>query len=569
MGDEAAWGEYMATWIGGTRNRTEEGSARPWRELTQLAVTMRANVEIRTLLGQVMPAIPSITGFTSVALFLPRSGSVVLELAAELGMSPGERSQVAQTPLTPQHTQDLLRPEFALHAGRAYRLRPQQLDLVAPFTHARTTIPARSGDSWTTADTLLIPLRSSPTGPLIGLMLLDQPEDPRTMQEGPRETILELVEALGEMLVMGLENSHFYHRADRARQQLESGVTEIMRQVEQARRGNFTVRLPIRDSFLGVIGDLFNEMVVRIGNTLEGMRDASLIVNQNANEVGMLSATVTTLAQEQAGKIASVSETISAVAASIEEMARGSIEAASVAEIAREFSAEGRLAVESAVRGMEGVRESALQSTQKVKRLAESLQEIEAIIKLVADFTNRTNLLALNASIEAGRAGEFGRGFAVIAQEIRTLALNSADAAQQIATRIQSIQGEASVVVEAIGEGTERVVEQSDRIVDAGTALQAIAEVTQQIAALNESIRVTAGAESGKTSALAFSMNAILKITDTTRDGVGQIAAAMERLIDLAQSLREQITQFALSGDQSAALLDDTLARLPRMDHAE
>ena len=562
-------GEDMATWIGGARNRTEEGSARPWRELTQLAITLRANLDVRGLLGQMVPNVPSITGFQSVALFLPRAGSDLLELVAELGMTAGERATVAQTPLTFRHTQEMLRPEFALHAGRAYRVRPQQLDLVAPFTHARTTIPARNGDGWTTADTLLIPLRTGPTGPVIGLMLLDQPDDPRNMHEGMRETILELAEALGDTLVMGLENTHFYRGADRARQQLESGVTEIMRQVEQARRGNFTVRLPIRDSFLGVIGDLFNEMVLRIGNTLEGMRDASQIVNQNANEVGMLSATVTALAQEQAGQIATVSAAITAVAASIEAMARGSIEAAAVAEIARKFSAEGRLAVEDAVRGMEGVRESALQSTQKVKRLAESLQEIETIIKLVADFTSRTNLLALNASIEAGRAGEFGRGFAVIAQEIRTLALNSADAAQQIATRIQSIQSEASVVVETIGEGTERVVEQSNRIVDAGTALQAIAEVTQQIADLNESIRVAAGEESGKTSALALSMNAILNITDTTRDGVGQIARAMERLVVLAQSLREQITQFALSGDQSAALLDDTLARLPRMEHVE
>lgn len=562
----------MATWIGGVRNRADEGAARPWRELTQLMVSLRANSDLRSLLGQVVPTIPSITGWQCAAVFLPRGGNENLELSAELGMTPGERAKIALTPLTLQHTLAMLRPEFALHAGRAYRIRPQQIDLVAPFTHSRATIPNRAGEGWTPADTLLIPLRNGPTGPLIGLIFFDQPEDPRLMHDSVRETALELAEALGDLLVMGLENAQLFHGADRARQSLESGVTEIMRQVEQARRGNFTVRLPIRDSFLGVIGDLFNEMVDRIGKTLGGMRDASQIVNENANEVGMLSSTVTELAQEQARQIARVSEAISAVATSLEAMAQLSIDAASVAKVAREFSAEGRLAVEDAVRGMEGVREAALQSTQKVKRLAESLQEIESFIKLVADFTSRTNLLALNASIEAGRAGEFGRGFAVLAQEIRTLALNSADAAQQIATRIQSIQSEASVVVEAIGEGTERVVEQSDRIVDAGTALQAIAEVTQQIAGLNEAIRLTAGEESAKTSTLALSMNAILSITDTTRNGVGQIALAMDRLIALAKSLREQITQFALSGDQSAALLEageisaDTLARLPRAE---
>jgi methyl-accepting chemotaxis protein len=534
--------------------------------LARLAISLRANSELHGQWEQIITAVPTITSMHAAALFVQRPGSDQLALVAELGMTPTERQRIGTTPLPSLTALDLLRPDFALHAGRAYRVRPQHWELVAPYTHARPAIPARSGDAWTPADTLLIPLRTTPTGPLVGLLLLDQPDDPRALHDAARETTLELAEALGDLIVMALENTQAYQSADRARQSLESGVTEIMRQVEQARRGNFTAQLPVRDSVLGVIGDLFNGMVLRIGEALTGMREASQIVNDNASAVGRLTATVTNAAQEQARQIAIVTETIRTVAASIEAMAARSVEAATVADTARAYSAEGRTAVEDAVRGMEGLREAALQSTQKVKRLAESLQEIEGIIKQVADFTARTNLLALNASIEAGRAGEFGRGFSVIAQEIRTLALNSADATQQITARIQSIQGEASVVVEAIGEGTERAVEQSDRILDAGTALQAIAEVTQQIAALNEGIRLTAGEEANKTSALSHAMRGILALTDTTRDGVGQIAAAMERFIALAQSLREQITQFALNGEQPSDLLENTAARIPRVD---
>jgi methyl-accepting chemotaxis protein len=550
----------MATRMGNPRGRVDEETEQQWRALALLAVKLRVNQEQRALLAQVLTAAPAVTGFQSVAIFWALPGATAMELVAETGMTSDERAHIAANPLAVSHLMEILKPDFALHAGRAYRLRPAQLGLVAGFTRSRPTATLRGGDAWTPADTLLIPLRPGATGPLLGLLALDHPADPKRVSEAT----IEIVEALGDLLVAAQENAQLYLGADRARRSLESGVTEIMRQVEQARRGNFTVRLPIRDSFLGVIADLFNEMVQRIGETLHGMREASHIVNESAAEVGALTAAATRDAQAQAGQIAAVSEAIISIAAALEAMAGVSVDAAAVAEMAREFSSAGRLAVEDAVRGMEGVRESALQSTQKVKRLAESLQEIESIVQQVADFTARTNLLALNASIEAGRAGDFGRGFAVIAHEIRTLAMHSADAAHQIATRIRGIQGEASVVVEAIGDGTEKVVEQSDRVTDAGTALQAIAEVTQQIADLNDAIRASAGVESRRTADLALAMNDILRITETMRNGVGQIGQAMARLIDLAYSLRDQITQFALSGgDRSAALLDEPLTQAP------
>ncbi len=552
----------MATWIGNARGRVDEGIDQQWRALALLAVKLRVNQEQPAQLAQVLAAAPAVTSFQSVAILWTLPGAMDMALVAETGMTQDESARIAATPVAVNHILAILKPDFALHAGRAYRIRPPHLGLVAGFTRSRPTATLRAGDAWTPADTLLVPLRLSATGPLLGLLALDHPSDPKHVPEAT----VEIVEALGDLLVAAYENTQLYLGADHARRSLESGVTEVMRQVEQARRGNFTVRLPIRDSFLGVIADLFNEMVQRIGETLSGMREASRIVNASAAAVGMLTTAATADAQTQARQIAAVSEAIASIAAALETMAGVSVEAATVADTAREFSASGREAVEDAVRGMEGVREAALQSTQKVKRLAESLQEIESIVQKVADFTARTNLLALNASIEAGRAGDFGRGFAVIAQEIRTLAMHSADAAHQIATRIRSIQSEASVVVEAIGDGTEKVVEQSDRVTDAGTALQAIAEVTQQIADLNDVIRVSAGVESRRTADLALGMNDILGITETMRNSVGQIALAMTRLIDLAYSLREQITQFALSGDQSAALLDDSPARLAVAD---
>lgn len=546
----------MATRIGDARGRGD-GDGRSWKSLARLAAQVRARPETHQTLDGLAAAIPNLTGFLNALLFL--SQGETLPLVANTGLADTDRDRLMRAGLTHTRLFQLLNAETSLRAGRLYRVRPPQFPQVADFTPTRSGTPHSRGDTWTTYDTLLVPLRSVADGPLVGLLVLALPDDPRQISDDHYD----LIETLGETIVMAIENSQAYHQAYHARSELESGLTEVMRQVEQARRGNFTVEVPVRDSLLGAIADLFNDMVGRFDTALGQMREANAIVGTNAAQAGNLATTVAQDAQVQARQIAEVTAAIITLARAIEAIRQLSVRAAEVAGLGRDYAAEGRSAVEDAVRGMEGVREAALQSSQKVKRLAESLQEIESIVQHMTDFTARTNMLALNASIEAGRAGEHGRAFASIAQEIRTLASNSADAAQQIAGRIRTIQGEAGSVVTAISEGTERVVEQSDRIVDAGTSLQAIAEVTGDIASLNEAIRDSASGESTRTSTLAASMEDILRITYTTHDGVREIAAAMTRFIDLTASLREQIAQFTLRGD-SGGSGDDTRPFSPR-----
>lgn len=559
----------MVAWMGGQRQREgDERCGRQWRDLALAAAQVRASSDLGYTLERLLAATTAITGFQAAVLYLTSAEADALHLGAAFAVSENERARLEAQALPLPLANALLRTENALHAGRSYRIRPAEYEAVALLTNSRPPATvSRSGDTWTPLDTLLLPLRASASQPVIGLLALDLPEDARHWHDPANEGLLDVCEAFGDTLAMAIDTSQAFATADRGRQQMESGVVEMMRQVEQARRGNFTVRLPVRNTVLGVIADVLNETFTRLGTTLAGMRSASQIVNDSAQAVGELAAQVTDQAHTHAIQIAVATTTITGIAGSIETMAHLSDEAATVADSAREFSATGRLAVEDAVRGMEGVRESALQSTQKVKRLAESLQEIESIIQHVADFTARTNLLALNAAIEAGRAGEFGRGFAVIAQEIRTLALNSADAARQIAARLAAIQGEAAVVVVAIAEGTERVVEQSDRIIDAGSALQAIAEITQEIAALNQSIQAAARAEATKTATLAGEVSAMQGSTVATRDSVSQMAAAMTQLIDLATVLRQQIAQFAVheqsQGDPDFAT---TMTGIPRSD---
>ena len=171
----------------------------------------------------------------------------------------------------------------------------------------------------------------------------------------------------------------------------------------------------------------------------------------------------------------------------------------------------------------------------------------------------------LNEGIRESAGAEAHRTGALVGDMGEILAITDAtrDGVGQIAGRIKNIQGEASVVMVNINASTERVVEQSDRVNNAGTAFLGIAEYTQEIAMLNEGIRESAGAEAHRTGALTETMGEILAVTDTTRDSVGMIAEAMTQLIDLAHSLREQITQFALEQNLAVVELPQTAVRLP------
>jgi len=228
-------------------------------------------------------------------------------------------------------------------------------------------------------------------------------------------------------------------------------------------------------------------------------------------------------------------------------------ESSAIANDALVISSVGREAAERAASGMSSVREMALQSVKKMKRLGESAQDIGEIVQMVADFASQTNLLALNATIEAARAGEHGRGFAIVAKEIRNLAISSAEATQQIHARIRGIQAETNNVVVAIEHSTQQVVMQSELASQAGSALEEVDAVTRKISVAINDMNETAIRQAEAAVGIAANMAGVSGISMQTRESLEQMRVSMEKLVERSRSLLDAISVFRLNDrDQQA-----------------
>jgi methyl-accepting chemotaxis protein len=188
-----------------------------------------------------------------------------------------------------------------------------------------------------------------------------------------------------------------------------------------------------------------------------------------------------------------------------------------------------------------------MQSSRIMKRLGESGQEINETVTEITDLAARMNLLALNAAIEAVRAGERGQGFVVIAQEIRTLAVHSAEAARKVAARLRAIQNETTTVSQSIEQNIEQVVMQSELVTETGVALEAISVVTEQMADLVHTICTAAEGQSQSSQLVVYAIEEISRMTSEITQQCGQMQQSMDHQVELTNSLRSRMSVFRVA----------------------
>ncbi len=332
-----------------------------------------------------------------------------------------------------------------------------------------------------------------------------------------------------------------------AQENLQRSVTDFLTIVSQVARGDLTLRGKVTNDALGNVVDSVNYMLDNFMKVLERVRKAAIDVSTSANEILIGSESMSNGATQQDQEITNTSSAVEQLTVSMKQVSNNAEASAEAARRALDAAEQGNRAVRDTLEGMQRIRASVQATAKKIKSLGDRSLEISEIISVINDITEQTNLLALNAAIEAARAGEAGRGFAVVADEVRKLAEHSRTATKDIAALIKAIQAETNEAVVVMEEGT-REVEVGARLADqAGKALEAISSVVRQSAELVQEISLASKQQVRGTEGVANAMQIISNITRQTSQGARQTARTVEQMVKLSEQLNEALSQFRIN----------------------
>jgi twitching motility protein PilJ len=331
---------------------------------------------------------------------------------------------------------------------------------------------------------------------------------------------------------------------EQAREDLQRQVIRLLDDVEGAARGDLTVQAEVTADVLGAVADAFNLTIQSLREIVQQVKEAARQVNQSSTDSESFARGLSSDAWRQAEELAVTLNSVQMMTESIERVSENAREAEEVARSASSTAIRGGESVEHTVAGILQIRETVAETTRKVKRLAESSQEISKIVAVISQIASRTNLLALNASIEAARAGEAGRGFAIVADEVRQLADRSAKALKEIEQIVLQIQSETSSVMTAMEEGTQQVIEGTRRAEQAKRSLEDIIQVSNRIDALVRSITADTVEQRENSRAVAQVMQSVELTAQETSQESQRVAGSLQNLVIIARDLLSSVEKF-------------------------
>ncbi len=329
-----------------------------------------------------------------------------------------------------------------------------------------------------------------------------------------------------------------------AQDSLQRSITDLLNTINQVARGDLTIRGKVTNDALGNVVDSVNFMLDNFTKVLERVRKAAIDVSTSANQILNAADEMTAGATQQDQEITNTSSAVEELTVSMKQVSNNAEASAEAARRALDAAEQGNRAVRDTLDGMQRIRASVQATAKKIKSLGDRSLEISEIINVINDITEQTNLLALNAAIEAARAGEAGRGFAVVADEVRKLAEHSRSATKDIAALIKAIQAETNEAVVVMEDGTREVEDGASLADQAGKALEAISSVVRQSAELVQEISLASKQQVRGTEGVANAMQIISGITRQTTQGARQTASTVGNMVKLSDQLNEALAQF-------------------------
>jgi twitching motility protein PilJ len=327
----------------------------------------------------------------------------------------------------------------------------------------------------------------------------------------------------------------------------QAAILRLMNELQTVAEGDLTQEATVTEDITGAIADSVNYTVEELRSLVGNVQSTVTRVAQTTADVDTTSTELLAASNEQLHEIRETGRSVVDMAARITEVSTQAQESAAVARQSLQAAEVGLQAVQNTIGGMNSIRDQIQETSKRIKRLGESSQEIGEITELISDITEQTNVLALNAAIQAASAGEAGRGFSVVAEEVQRLAERSADATRQISALVKAIQTDTQDAVGAMERSTQGVVEGAKLSDNAGTALTEIDQVSRRLAELIEQISKTTSREASLANVVAENIQHIFAVTEQTGEGTRSTAAQVRELSKMAEELRQSVARFKIA----------------------
>ncbi len=507
------------------------------KELIRLGNILRAELGLNEVLQQIVASISTCTGFRIAVINLVEENSDYTLPAAFAGASEEGQRMIRETPLTVEQMHRLMRPEFRI--SQSYFIPHDYADLYSDVAMGvDRAVEDYEPGGWHPEDALIVPLFSPRQKKLLGVLSLDDPEDGRV----PTIESTEMVELFANQASIAIDSARIFQEREAERAALEEAIISLRRDLEQVQRGDLRVRVQPSHEKLQPVVEAINETIKDISEILGSVQMVTQAVDEHAHDVQRSSEVLARDTGQQERQVEHISRVVDEMAGTMKWVSERADKVSLIARDASEVTTEGQHKVIRATEGMRQVRETTMQSARIMKRLGESGQEINDTVMEITDLSARMNLLALNAAIEAVRAGEQGQGFVVIAQEIRSLAVHSAEASRKVASHLRAIQNETAAVSQSVEQNIQQVVIQSELVAQTGIALEAISVVTEQMADLVRNICTAAESQSQSSQLVVYAVEEISRMTGEITQQSGNLNQSLAHLVELTDSLRSRLS---------------------------
>ena len=327
----------------------------------------------------------------------------------------------------------------------------------------------------------------------------------------------------------------------------QAAILRLMNELQSVAEGDLTQEATVTEDITGAIADSVNYTVEELRALVGSVQSTVSRVAQTTEQVDATSTELLAASNEQLHEIRETGKSILDMAGRINNVSAQAQESAQVARQSLQAADSGLQAVQNAIGGMNSIRDQIQDTSKRIKRLGESSQEIGEMTELISDITEQTNVLALNAAIQAASAGEAGRGFSVVAEEVQRLAERSADATRQIAALVKTIQTDTQDAVAAMERSTQGVVEGARLSDSAGTALTEIDSVSRKLAELIGLISNSTSQEATLANGVAENIQHIFAVTEQTGEGTRSTAQQVRELSHMAEELRQSVSRFKIA----------------------